>query len=133
MAEPGDWGLARRWQSLETPRQPENLSAIPRTVSNSLFCISAKPINIKGIPACEEGDQVPLHHGRDTCQRAPTPTKAMSKARADLLSLDAICTIIKYKIKSKSVSQYHVSPQGQFLLWAADPAKLLEPGWKFNL
>lgn len=71
MAEPGDLGLARECQSLETPREPENLSAMPRTVSNSLFRISAKPINIKVIPACEEGDQVPLHHEGDTCQCAP--------------------------------------------------------------
>lgn len=52
-------------------------------------------VNIKVISACEEGDQVPLHHGEDTSQCAPTPTKAMSRARADLLSLNTIQTIIK--------------------------------------
>lgn len=62
----------------------------------------------------------------------PVYTSPLSRARADLLSLDAICTIIKHKIKNKSVSQYRVSPQGQFPLWAADWAKLLEPGWKFD-
>lgn len=101
-------------------------------VSNSLFCKSAKPMNIEVIPACEEGDEVPLHHGGDTRQCPPTPTKAIP--RADLMSLDAIWTTIKYKnkIKNESISQYRVSPQGQFPLWAADPEKLLEPGWKFN-
>jgi len=69
VAKQGDQGLARRQQSLAAPRQAEmHFCRCPEPFQTSRFPVlqQSKIHSIKEIPALEEGDRLPLHHGGDT-------------------------------------------------------------------